>query len=282
MALLQLLLTAHCQRRRLHRQPSTAPEAKARPGLIRRRRKGRRGARGQPAAARHAAVGERDSGHRLLEEPRRAHPERRRERRERCHLHGLRHIPRHGALCAGAVAAPPPAKAKAASGGGGGGDDEDGSTIAADAATASSLRNTALRFVGLSMLLPASPPDEDGAASGSAGELDRGGAAVGLEDPLARFLAQRATKSYDMAGPGGLFRVRSVASAPGDPFARFVLRTASKERLVETAVFYCDVLRMSEVGMPSDEEKCFRYKPVPGGALVGVPTTLVPGSGWRG
>ena len=170
---------------------------------------------------------------------------------------------------------PPPAKAKAASGGGGGGDDEDGSTIAADAATASSLRNTALRFVGLSMLLPASPPDEDGAASGSAGELDRGGAAVGLEDPLARFLAQRATKSYDMAGPGGLFRVRSVASAPGDPFARFVLRTASKERLVETAAFYCDVLRMSEVGMPSDEEKCFRYKPVPGGALVGVPTTLV-------
>ena len=94
-------------------------------------------------------------------------------------------------------------------------------------------------------------------------------------NPLARFLAQRATKSYDMAGPGGLFRVRSVASAPGDPFARFVLRTASKERLVETAAFYCDVLRMSEVGMPSDEEKCFRYKPVPGGALVGVPTTLV-------
>ena len=137
-------------------------------------------------------------------------------------------------------------------------------------ANAKSLGNTALQFVGVSMLLPSPPSNDDDAndddASANDGDVD---------DPLARFLAQRSLKSWEVEDPDDLFRVRSVASAPGDPFARFVLRSKSKAALLKTVDFYCDVLQMSQVGMASEEEKCFRYKPRPGGALVGVPTTLV-------
>lgn len=124
------------------------------------------------------------------------------------------------------------------------------------------IHNTALNFVGLSLLLPPSSLDEP-----QNGSVD--------SDPIARFLAQRATKPSVMMDPSNLFEVRSVASAPGDPFSRFVLRTKSKELLHRTAEFYCSVLHMSEVGMVSQDERCFRYRPRERGALIGVPCTLV-------
>ena len=54
-------------------------------------------------------------------------------------------------------------------------------------------------------------------------------------------------------------QVRSVASAPGDPFARFALSVADPE---VTARFYCEVLGMQEV-FRSDQEVCVRYAPQP-------------------
>ena len=203
------------------------------------------------------------------------------------------------------------------------------------------LVNSAVSYIGLSMLLPQQPSDAE--------DTDI------PDDPLARFLAARAAKPWSMQDASGAvdalrgaegLEVKSVASAPGiptlpcpapdpaldptllstltltltltpspspspphphphprlhshsyphshpdpcprphpnpnpnpdpgDPLAQFSLRTSSVEMLAATASFYSDVLCMSEVGAPSETQRCFRYGALPGGALEGVPVTLV-------
>mmetsp|Transcript_55897 Transcript_55897/g.110714 ORF Transcript_55897/g.110714 Transcript_55897/m.110714 type:complete len:394 (+) Transcript_55897:70-1251(+) len=125
-----------------------------------------------------------------------------------------------------------------------------------------SLRNSAIAFMGLSAPQPPSAQDE---------------AATDDDDPLS-------------SGPFGypffdsLVEVRSVAhTGPkvSDPFAALCLRAASPKALKETAEFYCELLGMREVDVPwsgqkeKENERCFRYLPLAGGTLEGFPTTLI-------
>jgi len=77
--------------------------------------------------------------------------------------------------------------------------------------------------------------------------------------------------------PNGI-PVRRVASAPGDPLARFCLRTQQSASLEDVQEFYTNVLGMSAKAV-DDRELCLRFDNNDDDdddiSLMGVPTTLV-------
>lgn len=135
------------------------------------------------------------------------------------------------------------------------------SPVAADR----TLGNSAVDYVGLSGLRP---PASAGAGAGDDEDEDEAAR-------FSRFMAAVTAAAAPARDPSGLLEVRSVPAAPGDPFAHLCLRARSREDLEASTAFYCDALRMRQVGMASDQERTFRYAPLDGGAMAGVPTTLI-------
>ena len=136
--------------------------------------------------------------------------------------------------------------------------------------------NADIAYIGLSMLPPgASLPSRTGEAEH--GPLENETPA----DRFAAFMLDRERRTPEGGSVDGI-EVRSVASAPGDPLARFALSVPDPDA---TARFYCDILGMREV-FRSEQEVCVRYVSDDsegsktawgglGGPNGGVPTTLV-------
>jgi len=104
-------------------------------------------------------------------------------------------------------------------------------------------------YIGLAMLPP--------------GDTESSGILADPEDRFAAFLEDRkrrtpagGTMPLASSSIRGI-EVRSVASAPGDPFARFAFGVADPD---VSARFYCDTLGMKEV-FRSETEVCVRYVP---------------------